>query len=164
MDPVWIEQAPDLQTTLITDANSRVAALVNPGSCDANCLSKVQTLGRELRYVFVGDRGRSPAAEDLAFRCGAKIYAFHPHLPVTADEPGNRSCSWPLRDGDVIEFGNVRLKIAAAHDRRALMLQVFDLTHSDRFPQCTIMGETAESLRDAMQMDYGTTCERSSLL
>ena len=73
---------------------------------------------------------------ELRDRAGARI-----HLGARAQADYDFS---PLRDGDVLEFGQVRLRVleTPGHTPEAISLLLYDLAVSDRAPQAVLTGDT----------------------
>jgi glyoxylase-like metal-dependent hydrolase (beta-lactamase superfamily II)/rhodanese-related sulfurtransferase len=123
---------------LIGDEQTKTAAVVDPQRDIEQYLAFAA--GHELRiaHVFLTHFHADFLAGHLELRdrTGAAIYlgaAARAEYPFT-----------PLRDGDVVEFGRVRLQAleTPGHTAESISLTVFDLDRSATEPQAVLTGDT----------------------
>lgn len=111
---------------LIADEETKTAAVVDPQRDIDQYLKDAEQQGLQIRYVFLTHFHADFLAGHLELRdqtgaeicLGAKAQADYPFRPFT--------------DGDVMAFGNVRLKVleTPGHTPEGISIVVYDLTHS----------------------------------
>ncbi|MCA9062224.1 MAG: MBL fold metallo-hydrolase [Planctomycetaceae bacterium] len=123
---------------MIADKRTGVAAVVDPQRDIEQYLADAQKNGWQIRYVFLTHFHADFLAGhiELRNRTGAHIY-----LGEHAQAEYNFTA---VRDGDVVEFGDVRLQIMATpgHTPEGISLLVYDLPASDRDPMAVLTGDT----------------------
>jgi hydroxyacylglutathione hydrolase len=123
---------------LIGDEASRTAAVVDPQRDVDQYLEDAQRLGVQIRHVFLTHFHADFIAGHLELRnrAGAQIY-----LGARAQA---EYAFMPLKDGDVLEFGTVRLKIleTPGHTPEGISILVYDLAKDERHPQAVLTGDT----------------------
>lgn len=123
---------------LIADERTRVAAIVDPQRDVEQYLKDAAEMGLTIRYVFLTHFHADFVAGhvELRNRTGAEIY-----LGARADA---EYAFTAVKDGDVVEFGEVRLKVleTPGHTPEGISLLVYDLQRSDRDPQSVLTGDT----------------------
>ena len=123
---------------LIGDEESKTAAVVDPQRDIGRYLEDAQHFGLQIRYVFLTHFHADFLAGHLELRdrVGAKIclgsrakaeYAFQ-----------------PMKDGDAIEFGKVRLKVieTPGHTVESISILVYDLANDAAKPYAVLTGDT----------------------
>lgn len=123
---------------LIGDEQTKVAAVVDPQRDIAQYLADAEALGLTIQHVFLTHFHADFLAGhiELRNRTGAQIYlgrraeaeyAFH-----------------PAKDGDVVEFGQVRLVMmeTPGHTPEGLSILVYDLAQSADTPEAVLTGDT----------------------
>ncbi len=123
---------------LVGDAGSRTAAVVDPQRDVDQYLEDARRAGLEIRHVILTHFHADFVAGHLELRnrAGARIYL------------GRRARAeyafTGLGDGDVIEFGSVRLAAleTPGHSPESISLLVYDLARSDRTPRAVLTGDT----------------------
>jgi rhodanese-related sulfurtransferase/glyoxylase-like metal-dependent hydrolase (beta-lactamase superfamily II) len=123
---------------LITDEKSHTAAVVDPQRDIEQYLKDANRAGCTIRHVFLTHFHADFLAGhiELRERVGATIYLGQrgeTEYPVTH-----------VRDGDRIEFGDVRLQIleTPGHTPEGISIQVFDLAKSSDKPYAVMTGDT----------------------
>jgi rhodanese-related sulfurtransferase/glyoxylase-like metal-dependent hydrolase (beta-lactamase superfamily II) len=123
---------------LITDEKSRTAAVVDPQRDIEQYLQDAARAGCTIRHVFLTHFHADFLAGhiELRERAGAAIYLGQrgeTEYPVTH-----------VKDGDRIEFGDVRLQIleTPGHTPEGISIQVFDLANSNDKPYAVMTGDT----------------------
>ncbi len=118
---------------MISDEAMRLAALLAMAPDVEQVAATLQAANAKLRYVITAEecdrtskRSTPAAAEELAFRTGAKLYKVGDDEPIALR-------ALTLKLGDVIEFGSVRLQIESGAGGD-LTIAVYDLRASDRSP------------------------------
>jgi hydroxyacylglutathione hydrolase len=123
---------------LVGDEESGIAAVVDPQRDVDQYLAFAAGHGLRIAHVVLTHLHADFIAGHLELRdrAGAAIYlgqAVTPEYAVT-----------PLRDGDVIEFGRVRLQAleTPGHTPESVSLVVYDLAASATTPQAVLTGDT----------------------
>src|SRR5207253_31966 len=123
---------------LIGDEASRTAAVVDPQRDVDQYLADADRLGLAIKHVFLTHFHADFVAGHLELRdrTGARIY-----LGAAAKA---EYAFTPLRDGDVVEFGRVRLKAleTPGHTAESISIVVYDLDRSDTEPHAVLTGDT----------------------
>jgi glyoxylase-like metal-dependent hydrolase (beta-lactamase superfamily II)/rhodanese-related sulfurtransferase len=123
---------------LIGDEASHTAAVVDPQRDVHQYLEDAQQLGVQIRHVFLTHFHADFIAGHLELRhqTGAQIY-----LGARAQA---EYAFMPLKDGDVLEFGTVRLTIleTPGHTPEGISILVYDLAQDERHPQAVLTGDT----------------------
>lgn len=123
---------------MIADERTGVAAIVDPQRDVQQYLDDAQANGWKIQYVFLSHFHADFLAGHIELRekTGAHIY-----LGARAEAEYDFN---PVKDGDVIEFGDVRLKVmeTPGHTPEGISLLVYDLTKSDIQPQAVLTGDT----------------------
>ncbi|HET9130841.1 MAG TPA: MBL fold metallo-hydrolase, partial [Terriglobia bacterium] len=123
---------------LITDEKSRTAAVVDPQRDIEQYLQDAARVGCTIRHVFLTHFHADFLAGhiELRERAGATIYLGRrgeTEYPVTH-----------VKDGDRIEFGDVRLQIleTPGHTPEGISIEVFDLAKDNTNPYAVMTGDT----------------------
>src|SRR5207247_2734827 len=115
---------------LIADEETRTAAVVDPQRDVEPYLEEAGRHGLQIRHVFLTHFHADFVAGHLELRdrTGARIY-----LGARARA---EYAFTPLRDGDVVEFGRVRLKAleTPGHTAESISIVVYDLNRCDTEP------------------------------
>ena len=123
---------------LIGDETVHVAAVVDPQRDIDQYLAFAAEHQLEIRHVFLTHFHADFLAGHLELRdrSGATIY-----LGAAAQA---EYAFTPLRDGDVVEFGRVRLRAleTPGHTAESISLTVYDLDRSETEPQAVLTGDT----------------------
>ncbi len=123
---------------LIADEETKIAAVVDPQRDIDLYLRDAAEHGFQIKYVFLTHFHADFVAGHIELRdkAGAKIYLGE---KAQAEYDFN-----PVKDGDVIEFGSVRLSIleTPGHTPEGISILVYDLTKSDRDPHAVLTGDT----------------------
>jgi glyoxylase-like metal-dependent hydrolase (beta-lactamase superfamily II) len=123
---------------LIGDEQTGVAAVVDPQRDIDQYLSLAREHGLTIKHVFLTHFHADFVAGHLELRdrTGARIY-----LGAAAKA---EYAFTPLRDGDVVEFGRVRLKAleTPGHTAESISIVVYDLDRSDTAPHAVLTGDT----------------------
>jgi hydroxyacylglutathione hydrolase len=123
---------------LIGEEETHTAAVVDPQRDVDRYLEDARRLGLQIRHVFLTHFHADFIAGHLELRdrVGAQIY-----LGARAEA---EYAFMPLRDGDALEFGKVRLKIleTPGHTPEGISILVYDLAKDDRHPQAVLTGDT----------------------
>jgi glyoxylase-like metal-dependent hydrolase (beta-lactamase superfamily II)/rhodanese-related sulfurtransferase len=122
----------------VGDEGSATAAVVDPQRDVDQYLSLAAERGLQIRHVILTHFHADFVAGHLELRdrIGARIYLGK---SATAEYPFT-----PLGDGDIIEFGRVRLKAleTPGHTAESISLVVYDLQQSAMVPQAVLTGDT----------------------
>ena len=123
---------------LIADERTKTAAIVDPQRDIAQYLADAHAGGYSIRYVFLTHFHADFLAGHIELRnqagaqicLGRRAEAEFDHLP--------------LSDGDVLEFGDVRLRVmeTPGHTPEGISILVHDLAVSDVIPQAVLTGDT----------------------
>ena len=123
---------------MIADEETKVAAVVDPQRDVDQYLADAAERGFQIKYVFLTHFHADFIAGhiELRDRAGAKIY-----LGEKAEAEYEFT---PVKDGDVVEFGAVRLKIleTPGHTPEGTSILVYDLAQNDRQPYAVLTGDT----------------------
>jgi glyoxylase-like metal-dependent hydrolase (beta-lactamase superfamily II)/rhodanese-related sulfurtransferase len=123
---------------LIADERTRTAAVVDPQRDIDQYLRDAEAAGLTIKYVFLTHFHADFLAGhiELRDRTGAHIY-----LGSRAEAEYDFT---PVKDGDVVEFGDVRLQIleTPGHTPEGISILVFDLGKSDTQPLAVFTGDT----------------------
>ena len=123
---------------LIGDEQSGVAAIVDPQRDTDQYLAFAQEHGLRIKHVFLTHLHADFVAGHLELRdrVGAKIYLGAAAKAAYAFTP--------LRDGDIVEFGRVRLQTleTPGHTPESISILVYDLNASETQPQAALTGDT----------------------
>lgn len=123
---------------LIGDEETSTAAVVDPQRDVQRYLEAAERHGLRIRHVFLSHLHADFIAGHLELRdlTGAKIYL---------GARGQAEYQFtPMKDGDVLEFGKVRLKIleTPGHTSESVSILVFDLKKDEREPAAVLTGDT----------------------
>ena len=123
---------------MITDERTKTAAVVDPQRDIDQYLADAKAGGYAIKHVFLTHFHADFLAGhiELRDRAGATI-----HLGRRAD--AEFACV-KMKDGDVVEFGDVRLVIleTPGHTPEGISILVYDLAKSDREPCAVLTGDT----------------------
>jgi glyoxylase-like metal-dependent hydrolase (beta-lactamase superfamily II) len=123
---------------LIGDDTTRTAAVVDPQRDIDRYLAFADERGLTIRHVFLTHFHADFIAGHLELRdrTGATIYLG---APAKAEYPFT-----PLADGDVVEFGKVRLQALATpgHTPESISIAVYDLARSATDAYAVLTGDT----------------------
>jgi glyoxylase-like metal-dependent hydrolase (beta-lactamase superfamily II)/rhodanese-related sulfurtransferase len=123
---------------LIGDEQSGTAAVVDPRRDVQVYLDEAARYGMQIRHVFLTHFHADFIAGHLELRdrTGATIYLG---ASAQAEYPFT-----PMRDGDVVEFGRVRLQVleTPGHTIESISLLVYDLDRDTTRPQAVLTGDT----------------------
>lgn len=122
---------------LIGDERTRTAVIVDPQRDVERYLESAMKHGLTIRHVFLTHFHADFVSghTELAVRTGA---AIHLGARAKADYP-----TTPARDGDVLDLGDVRLKVleTPGHTPEAISLLVYDLKKSASEPHAVLTGD-----------------------
>lgn len=123
---------------LITDEKTHTAVVVDPQRDVEQYISDAAAVCCEVKYVFLTHFHADFLAGHIELRdkCGAKIYLgqrAEPEFQATK-----------VKDGDRIEFGDVRLEIleTPGHTPEGISILVYDLAKNREKPQAVLTGDT----------------------
>ena len=123
---------------LIGDEQTHTAAVVDPQRDVDQYLAFAKEHGLRIEHVFLTHLHADFIAGHLELRdrAGAKIY-----LGAAAKA---EYAFVPLSDGDIVEFGRVRLKAleTPGHTPESISLVVYDLDHGATEPKAVLTGDT----------------------
>jgi hydroxyacylglutathione hydrolase len=123
---------------LIGDEETKTAAVVDPQRDVQRYLEAAQSHGLQIRYVFLSHLHADFIAGHLELRdlTGAKIY-----LGARAQAEYEFT---PMNDGDVLEFGKVRLMAleTPGHTSESISILVYDREKDERNPCAVLTGDT----------------------
>jgi hydroxyacylglutathione hydrolase len=123
---------------LIGDESSATAVVVDPQRDVDQYVAFAAERGLTIRHVFLTHLHADFLAGhlDLRSRTGATI---HLGTAAKADYPFT-----PMRDGDTLQLGNVRLKVleTPGHTPESISILVYDLPVSDTKPHAVLTGDT----------------------
>ena len=123
---------------LIADRETATAVVVDPQRDVEQYLADAAQEGVHIRSVFLTHFHADFLAGHLELRdrVGARIY-----LGARAQA---EYAFTPVKDGDVLEFGSVRLQIleTPGHTPEAISILVYDLCHDAHKPRAVLMGDT----------------------
>jgi len=123
---------------LIGDEQTGTAAVVDPQRDTDQYIAFAAEHGLKIKHVFLTHLHADFVAGHLELRdrVGAKIY-----LGAAAKA---KYAFTPLHDGEILEFGRVRLKIleTPGHTPESVSILVYDLDASERQPHSVFTGDT----------------------
>jgi len=123
---------------VIGDEETGTAAVVDPQRDTDQYIAFAAERGLRIKHVFLTHLHADFIAGHLELRdrVGARIY-----LGAAAKAAYAFS---PLRDGDILEFGRVRLKVleTPGHTPESISIVVYDLNASDTQPYAVLTGDT----------------------
>ncbi|MEE9391739.1 MAG: MBL fold metallo-hydrolase [Planctomycetota bacterium] len=123
---------------IIIDERTKKAAVIDPQRDIDQYLVEAAKYDASIDYVFLTHFHADFVAGhvELRQRAGSRIY-----LGAAASAEYEFA---PVADGDVIEFGDVRLKILATpgHTPEGISILAFDLSDDDRKPHAVFTGDT----------------------
>jgi glyoxylase-like metal-dependent hydrolase (beta-lactamase superfamily II) len=123
---------------LVGDEETRAAAIIDPQRDIQRYLESAQRQGLQIRYVFLTHLHADFIAGHLELRdrAGAKIY-----LGARAQAEYQFT---PMKDGDTLEFGKVRLKTleTPGHTPESISILVYDLAKDQENPSAILTGDT----------------------
>jgi hydroxyacylglutathione hydrolase len=123
---------------VVGDESTRTAAVVDPQRDTDHYIAFAAEHGLKIEHVFLTHLHADFIAGHLELRdrVGAKIY-----LGAAAKAAYSFT---PLRDGDAVEFGRVRLKIleTPGHTPESISIAVYDLNASETRPHAVLTGDT----------------------
>src|SRR5262245_28423365 len=123
---------------LIADEETRIAAVVDPQRDVDRYLAFAEERGLQIAHVFLTHLHADFVAGHLELRdrAGATIY-------LGANAKAEYAFT-PLRDGDRVEFGRVRLQAieTPGHTPESVSIAVFDLDRSATEPHAVLTGDT----------------------
>ena len=123
---------------MVADERTGIAAIIDPQRDIQQYLDDAKANGWKIQYVFLSHFHADFLAGHIELRekTGAHIY-----LGARAEAEYDFNA---VKDGDVIEFGDVRLKVmeTPGHTPEGISLMVFDLTQSDTAPHAVLTGDT----------------------
>ncbi len=123
---------------LIGDEETRTAAVVDPQRDTDQYIAFAAEHALTIKHVFLTHLHADFVAGHLELRdrVNAKIYLG------AAAKAGYAFT--PLRDGDILEFGRVRLKVleTPGHTPESISIVVYDLNASDTQPHAVLTGDT----------------------
>jgi rhodanese-related sulfurtransferase/glyoxylase-like metal-dependent hydrolase (beta-lactamase superfamily II) len=123
---------------LLADQESGTAAMIDPNHDVELYLEDAWRLGTRIKHVFLTQlpAGVPSSLLELRERASATVYAGAWGRPEFE--------FMPLKDGDALEFGRVRLRIAETpgHRLEAIVLLLYDCHSGDPNPYAAFTGET----------------------
>lgn len=123
---------------LIADERTKTAAIVDPQRDVDQYVKDAEEQGWSIKYVFLTHFHADFLAGhiELRDRTGATIM-----LGAKAEAEYDFT---PLKDGDVVEFGEVRVKVleTPGHTPEGITLLVYDLAKNDAEPYAALTGDT----------------------
>lgn len=123
---------------LVADEETGIAAVIDPQRDVDQYIEDAAERGLQIRYVFLTHFHADFVSGHLELkeRVGAKIY-----LGAKAEAEFDFV---PVKDGDTVEFGKVRLKVleTPGHTPESISIVVYDLDRSDRKPFAVFTGDT----------------------
>ena len=123
---------------MIADEETKIAAVIDPQRDVDQYLADADRHGFDIRYVFLTHFHADFVAGhiELRDRAGAKIY-----LGARAEAEYEFT---PVKEGDVVEFGRVRLAIleTPGHTPEGISILVYDLQEGFLKPHAVLTGDT----------------------
>jgi len=123
---------------LIADDKTKTAVVVDPQRDIEQYLTDAAAGGYQIKHVFLTHFHADFLAGhiELRNRVGARI-----HMGAQAQAEFDFAAA---HDGDVLEFGDVRLKLleTPGHTPEGISLVVYDLANSDTIPHAVLTGDT----------------------
>ncbi|HEY7362798.1 MAG TPA: MBL fold metallo-hydrolase [Methylomirabilota bacterium] len=143
---------------MIADEETKTAAVVDPQRDIDGYISDAAAQGLRIRHVFLTHFHADFLAGHLELRdrVGARIY-----LGARADAEYPFT---PVKDGDVLEFGSVRLKFleTPGHTPEGISIVVYDLAKDRQKPSAVLTGDTlfiGDVGRPDLMASMGVTAE-----
>lgn len=143
---------------MIADETTGIAAVVDPQRDVDQYVRDAEANGWQIRYVFLTHFHADFLAGhiELRDRLEARIY-----LGAKADAEYEFT---PVMEGDVVEFGEVRMKIleTPGHTPEGISILVYDLAESDTTPNAVLTGDTmfiGDVGRPDLMASIGVTAE-----
>ena len=143
---------------MIADEDSKTAVVVDPQRDIDQYLQEARVNGWHIRSVFLTHFHADFLAGHLELKqqTGANICMgskANTDFPITS-----------FNDGDVLEFGNVRIKVleTPGHTPESISLAVYDLATSSEYPHSVLTGDTlfiGDVGRPDLMASVGTTAE-----
>jgi glyoxylase-like metal-dependent hydrolase (beta-lactamase superfamily II)/rhodanese-related sulfurtransferase len=122
---------------MIADEETKIAAVIDPQRDIDQYLEDAAKHGFTIRYVFLTHFHADFVAGHIELRdkLGAHIY-------IGAKGKAEFDAT-PVKDGDVVEFGNIRFSIleTPGHTPESISVVVYDLQESDRIPHAVLTGD-----------------------
>ena len=123
---------------MIGDEETGTAAVVDPQRDTDQYIAFAAEHALKIKHVFLTHLHADFVAGHLELRdrVGARIYLGAAAKAAYAFTP--------LRDGDILEFGRVRLKVleTPGHTPESISIVVYDLNASDTQPHAVLTGDT----------------------
>ncbi|MCA8987517.1 MAG: MBL fold metallo-hydrolase, partial [Planctomycetaceae bacterium] len=123
---------------MIVDERTKVAAVVDPQRDIDQYLRDAEENGWQIKYVFLTHFHADFVAGHIEMRdrTGAEIY-LGANAQAEYEFMG-------LKDGDVVEYGDVRLQIleTPGHTPEGISILVFDLVKNESVPHAVLTGDT----------------------
>src|SRR6202050_2949811 len=123
---------------IVGDEETGTAAVVDPQRDTDQYIAFAAEHALKIKHVFLTHLHADFVAGHLELRdrAGARIYLGAAAKAAYAFTP--------LRDGDSVEFGRIRLKIleTPGHTPESISILVYDLNASDAYPQSVLTGDT----------------------
>lgn len=123
---------------LIGDETTKLAAVIDPQRDIDQYVEDAEAIGLRIRYVFLTHFHADFLAGHLEIRerTGAEVY-----LGAKAQA---EYAFFPVKDGDVLEFGQVRFQIleTPGHTPEAISIVLYDLEKDDKKPYAVFTGDT----------------------
>ncbi|MEZ5977392.1 MAG: rhodanese-like domain-containing protein [Planctomycetota bacterium] len=123
---------------LVVDERTKTAAVVDPQRDVDQYVAEAERLGAKIKYVLLTHFHADFVAGHLELRdrLGARIY-----IGAKAEAEYDAT---NLADGDVLEFGDVRLEImeTPGHTPEGISIAAYDLAASDVRPRAVFTGDT----------------------
>jgi hydroxyacylglutathione hydrolase len=123
---------------MIADERTKVAAVVDPQRDIEQYLADAKAGGYSIKYVFLTHFHADFLAGHIELRnqAGARI--------CMGERAGAEFDHTALKDGDVIEFGDVRIQTmeTPGHTPEGISLLIFDKVNSDTIPNAVLTGDT----------------------
>ena len=123
---------------LIADETTKLAAIVDPQRDIQQYLDVAEELGVKIRYIFLTHFHADFLAGHVEIheKTGAFIYLGARAIADYEFEP--------VKDGDVVEFGDVRLQVleTPGHTPEGISILVYDLAQSVSEPHAVLTGDT----------------------
>ncbi len=123
---------------MIADEETKTAVVVDPQRDIDQYLQDAEQWGVQMRHVFLTHFHADFLAGHLELRDRVEA---HIYLGARAEA---EYAFTPVKDGDVLEFGRLRLSIleTPGHTPEGISIQVFDLDKDDRNPYAVLTGDT----------------------
>ena len=123
---------------IVIDERTKTAAVIDPQRDIEQYVEEAKRHGATIKYVLLTHFHADFIAGHLELRdqAGARIY-----LGARAEAEYDFT---PLKDGDALEFGEVRFRIreTPGHTPEGISIVVFDLSKSDEQPEAVFTGDT----------------------